>query len=83
VAVLWWIGVFVADALFCIPVEFQWNKQLRGHCGNQKLLQLMSPIPWIVTDVVILLMPLPMVRQLHLPFKQKVALTGLFLLGGL
>jgi hypothetical protein len=81
--VFWWIGTILADTLICIPIEHNWNPTIPAHCGNKQLLAIIPPIPWIVTDLVILLMPLPMVWKLHLPRLQRVGLVGLFLLGGL
>lgn len=81
--VFWWIGTILADTLICIPIQHNWNLTFLAHCGNKQLLAIIPPIPWIVTDLVILLMPLPIVWKLHLPRLQRVGLAGLFLLGGL
>ena len=83
IMVLWWIGTILADNLICIPVQHNWYPTIQAHCGNKQLLAIIPPIPWIVTDLVILLMPLPMVWNLNLPRLQRVGLACLFLLGGL
>ena len=83
VVILWWIETFFADAFSCMPVESNWNRSIRGKCGNKFLLGILTPIPWIATDLAILLMPLPMVWKFHLPTVQRIGLGGLFLLGGL
>ncbi len=80
---LWWIGTFLAINLICLPIEHNWNSAILAHCGNQKLVAIIPPIPWIITDLVVLLMPVTMVWRLHLPVLQRVGLAGLFLLGGL
>lgn len=80
---LWWFGNFFADALICIPVAYNWDQTIKGaHCGNHRLLYIVTPIPWIVTDLAILLLPLPMAWSLQMPRKQKIAISGVFLLGG-
>lgn len=79
----WWIGTILADILICIPVEHGWNPTIPGHCVNKKLLFIIPPIPWIVTDLAVLFMPLPMVWKLQMPRLQRVGLAGLFILGGL
>ena len=81
--VLWWIGTILADCLICLPVEYNWKPTVAGHCSNKVLLFIIPPIPWIVTDLAILLMPLPMVWNLHLPRLERVGLASLFMLGGL
>lgn len=80
---MWWIGSFLAQALLCIPVEKNWDPTIRGHCGDPKLLEISTPVPWIVTDLAVLILPLPMIRRLHMPGNQKIGLSVLFLLGGL
>jgi hypothetical protein len=80
---LWWIGTLLAETIICIPIEYSWNSTMSAHFGSKHLLAIIPPIPWIVTDLVILLMPLPMVWNLHLPRLQRVGLGVLFLLGGL
>ncbi|KAL8900402.1 MAG: hypothetical protein Q9192_001085 [Flavoplaca navasiana] len=79
---LWWFGNFFADALICIPVEKNWIPDLPGHCGNKHLLFILPPIAGIVTDVMLLVMPMPMLKTLHVPRIQKFGLAGLFCLGG-
>ena len=83
IVTLWWIGNFFADALICIPVQMNWDPTVKGHCGNARLLGIVTPLPWIATDLAILILPLPMIWHLHLPTLQKFGLVGLFLLGGL
>ena len=80
---LWWIGTILADCLICIPTEYNWNPTTPALCGNKQLILIIPPIPWILTDLAILLMPLPMVWNLHLPRLQRVGLASLFMLGGL
>lgn len=83
IVILWWIGTILADTLICIPVAHLWNPEIPAHCGNKLLLDVIPPIPWIVTDLAILLMPMPMVYKLHVPGFQRLGLAGLFLLGSL
>ena len=79
----WYIAISFAGAFICIPVSSSWNPALPGHCGNRYLLNIIDPIPWILTDFAILICPLPMVRKLQIPTRQKIALAGLFLIGSL
>ena len=83
VVTCWWISISFAVAFICSPVKSEWNPDVPGHCGNQYLLNIIDPIPWILTDFAILIAPMPMVRKLHMPTRQKVALAGIFLIGGL
>lgn len=82
IVAVWYVGTVLAGALICMPVEYNWNKNIKGHCGSTKLNRDLNPLPWIITDFAILVMPIPMVRKLQLPRSQKFGLAGLFLLGG-
>ena len=83
IMVMWWMGTILADNLICLPIEHNWDPTVPAQCGNKQLLAKIPPIPWIVTDFAILIMPLPMVWKLHMPALQRIGLGGLFLLGGL
>ena len=80
---VWWAATILADNLICIPASKNWNPTIAGHCGNKHLLAILPPIPWIVTDVVVLILPITMVWKLHLPRLQRFGLAALLLLGGL
>lgn len=78
------IGVFFSAILQCSPVQFAWDKNIKGgKCFNQTAFFRYVSLPQILTDAVILIMPLPFVWQLQTRMTQKIALTGVFLLGGL
>lgn len=81
IVIAWYMTGILAGALMCLPVESLWNNTIPGHCGNQRLLEVSEPIPWILTDFAVLIAPLPMIRKLHLPRGQRFGLAGLFLLG--
>ncbi|KAL3477450.1 hypothetical protein BJX99DRAFT_246211 [Aspergillus californicus] len=78
------IGVLLAAIFQCSPIAYTWDKAIvGGSCFNQEaFFRYVSP-PNILTDVVILVMPLPYVWKLHTHVGHKVALTGVFLLGSL
>ncbi|KAL9612401.1 MAG: hypothetical protein Q9167_002995 [Letrouitia subvulpina] len=72
----WWIAVSLGAALICSPVKSAWDPDTPGSCGNQYVFDIIAPIPWILTDFVILFAPLPAVIKLQMPSRQKVALIG-------
>ncbi|OQE27988.1 hypothetical protein PENFLA_c005G06677 [Penicillium flavigenum] len=78
------IGVLLAAIFQCSPIAYTWDKTIvGGSCFNQEaFFRYVSP-PNILTDVLILAMPLPYVWKLHTHIGHKVALTGVFLLGSL
>ncbi|KAJ6179618.1 hypothetical protein N7519_010079 [Penicillium mononematosum] len=78
------IGVLLAAVFQCSPIAYTWDKTIvGGSCFNQEaFFRYVSP-PNILTDVLVLIMPLPYVWKLHAHVGHKVALTGVFLLGSL
>ncbi|PLB44745.1 hypothetical protein P170DRAFT_479293 [Aspergillus steynii IBT 23096] len=78
------IGVFFAAIFQCSPVAYTWDKTIQGGtCFDQQAFYRYVSPPNILTDVVILVMPMPFVWRLHTRMGQKLALTAVFLLGGL
>ncbi|KAJ6000545.1 hypothetical protein N7481_000954, partial [Penicillium waksmanii] len=78
------LGVLFAAIFQCSPIAFTWNKAIiGGSCFDQQAFyQYVSP-PNIITDILILILPLPYIWKLHTRIGHKLALTGVFLLGSL
>lgn len=80
---LWMISQIVLMGLTCIPIESLWEPTITGKClaMGAEVQMHMSSIGNIVTDVMVLILPLPVVVRLNLRKKQKIALAGVFCLG--
>ncbi|KAL9610185.1 MAG: hypothetical protein Q9167_005089 [Letrouitia subvulpina] len=79
---MWWIVMQFTVIFECAPIDLTWSPHKEGHCISLKKFFLGQAIPNIATDLVLLLIPIPMIWNLQLPRSQKVALIGVFLLGG-
>lgn len=68
----------------CSPIAYGWDSTINpGECIDQTLFyRAVSPIN-VLTGVLILVMPIPLVWRIQAPRGQKVALTVVFVLGGL
>ena len=79
---------FFVSIFQCIPVSGFWDRFLATpdapKCGVEvtKFFEANS-IPNIITDVAILILPIPYIWKLHLPTKQKLGLITIFILGAL
>ena len=83
---LWGISTFFAAAFQCSPASFYWTKYTRktqGTCIDLTSLLLVTASTNIVTDVALLILPMPLVWKLNIERPQKFAVLGIFLLGGL
>lgn len=79
----WCFAQVVAIVFTCIPPSDFWrlgddNKK----CQNQMVGVWVNAVGTLVTDIAILLLPLPALWKLKLPRTQKWALLGIFLIGG-
>jgi hypothetical protein len=71
-------------AFQCRPVAYLHDKTIPGgRCWNQALMFRYGSIPNIVTDVVMLILPMPLIWGLHVSFKVKIGLLFTFLLGSM
>lgn len=78
----WQIGQVFVQIFACIPVRASWDKTVVGaKCQDITITRDMNSIANIVTDFIILLMPLPVIWRLALPRNQKYVVSGIFSLG--
>ena len=89
---IWMIAVFILTdhiiqifltILNCLPVNATWNMAVRGTCINRNLAAIILGSINVLIDVVLLVLPMPLVWKLNIPLKFKLQLIGIFLLGGL
>lgn len=80
-----WIITFVFVFVFrCTPIKQVWESQQgeRKHCiGIQS--NYAYAVSSVVLDIMVLSMPWPMIWKLHMAFRQKIAVTAIFMLGAM
>ncbi|KAG8161324.1 hypothetical protein KVR01_009588 [Diaporthe batatas] len=81
VVVAWGIALYFVFLFQCSPVRKAWTPSVEGHCIEYNWIQIGNAVPNIITDVVILCMPIPLVLKLHITVYQKFALCLTFSLG--
>ena len=67
----------------CVPLAKFYDPSVPGFCFDKEALWFSNSAIHILTDLIILVYPMPVLRSLQLPRRQKVALMGVFALGGL
>ncbi|KAK0388882.1 hypothetical protein NLU13_5125 [Sarocladium strictum] len=86
----WVVGVFVMAwvvcitflfIFICVPVQKLWYPLLPGRCIDQVATWIANAASTILTDLIILLMPLPQLWRLRLKKREKIGLTFAFSLG--
>lgn len=67
----------------CVPIAKFWDPTIAGFCFDKEALWFSNSAIHIVTDLLILIYPMPVIQSLQLPSRQKYALMAVFALGGL
>ena len=84
VMIAWWLGLVFSIIFSCKPVQFFWDKTIHnGHCVNENSLAYGITAANIVTDIVVLVLPIPWLWRLQMQMSRKLAIIGMFLLGSL
>lgn len=82
ILVMNWAAFLLASIFQCWPISNQWDKTSQGgRCFNRETFYKTSSAPNIVTDVVILVLPIPLVRRLKASRVRKLGLSFVFLVG--
>lgn len=77
------VGIFFSFIFACQPIEKSYNVLLEGTCVDQPRLYIVTAVANIVSDVIIFILPMPMVFTLHMRLEQKLGLLFIFGLGSL
>jgi hypothetical protein len=78
-----WMGTgILLGFLICHPVEANWNPMLYGaQCGDQTMTFAAVGAADVITDLLILLVPIPILMKLRLPRRNKIGLLAIFCMG--
>lgn len=79
-----WLGATVALFCMCMPLDFLWDKTIPdGHCIDINAGYRWSSLMNIITDVVMLILPLPVIWKIQTSMRLKIGLTLTFALGSM
>jgi hypothetical protein len=81
---LWMLAFFISLTLWCgtHPAAGWTNyKEILKYCDNLADLELAFAVTDAMTDLLVILTPIPVLWKLQLSADRKIALTGIFLLG--
>ncbi|TVY57415.1 hypothetical protein LCER1_G003044 [Lachnellula cervina] len=82
ILVVTWIVYFCVQMVMCVPFSYQWNKNIpNGKCLDQFAIFVWIGLPSIATDLMIIILPLPIIWRLQTSVNQKIGLTITFLTG--
>jgi hypothetical protein len=81
--VLWGAVTIIVIGIQCQPLARYWDPDIPGTCISRIAFIEGIQAFNIFLDISILIMPFPIMWRLHRPWQDKLALSGVFLLGGL
>ena len=77
----WWIAFDVLAIWSCIPPRKQWEPDIQGHCITPLISFKSQTALNVLIDVIILVLPLPILWKLHTTLGRKLVLIGAFVVG--
>ncbi|KAL1976220.1 hypothetical protein VTN31DRAFT_2502 [Thermomyces dupontii] len=81
--ILWTVSLYIINGFLCIPVNRFWDSTVEGACVDMAKFYYGQQIPNIISDFVILVMPMKIIWELPITKVQTALLSGIFLIGGL
>lgn len=82
VIVAFWFSYVLAEFLICRPLAYNWDKTVKGTCGNLTTQIIAVAVINAVLDFASAVLPMPVLWNLQMAFKKKIMLTGIFSLAG-
>jgi hypothetical protein len=82
ISTIWLIAIQIANLLTCRPVDAYWHRDKEQRCASVNVFLLVINITDTILDFVIVILPIHMASELQLPMRTKVAVGGMFGLGG-
>lgn len=79
----WWLAGTLTSIFQCLPISSQWDPTVHGYCINYGNLVLATGIINIITDLVIIALPIRLVWQLKLKRMKKYLTILTFVSGSL
>ena len=85
VTLAWFITFIFLQFFSCVPLNYYWDKTIPGgHCIDEHIIAYYGTSPGdIVTNVAILILPIPYLWSLQMELPRRLALIAIFLLGSL
>ncbi|KAL8921166.1 MAG: hypothetical protein Q9172_004162 [Xanthocarpia lactea] len=84
IMILNWLTGCMMGILICKPIQYNWDKTIPGgHCGDLMGVFRWTSLPNLITDIAMLILPLPMVWKLHTGLSQKIGLSLTFITGSI
>jgi hypothetical protein len=79
---VYWVGSMLEIFLICRPFEMNWNPTIPGgHCASFNVAFASNGVFNMITDLIIMLLPIPFIRKLQMALGTRLALAAMFGIG--
>ena len=78
---LYYIIAILLTIFECTPVKKSWEKQLPGTCINLQTFFFANAAFNVITDILVMVLPIPVIAQLQITRKQRIGLGLIFCVG--
>lgn len=88
--IFWIVGVILVGCgividllalLTCNPTQKSWNSTVSDHCLSRSSNFFRSAVPNVVTDLILLILPMPILWHLQIKISRKIGLVAVFATG--
>lgn len=79
----YYLPVLFVKIIICRPIRAFWDPSVPGQCFNNRPIFVGDTTMSAVTDLVVLLMPIPLIAQLQMPWQKKIKVYLLLGAGGI
>ena len=78
---MWAMSVILEAFLLCRPLAANWDSTIPGVCGDRNTVYISSGALNVMTDLMIIALPLPYILRLNLALRRKLGLLLMFTMG--
>lgn len=78
---MWAVSVILETLLLCRPLAYNWDATIDGVCGEKNATFVAAGTLNLVTDLMVMALPIPHIWKLRLSVPKKLALCLVFCMG--
>ena len=75
------VALFFAICFYCVPIAALFDPKVPGKCVNRALFTTIASSTLLLTDLVLHIMPMPIILKLYMATRRKLELALIFALG--
>ena len=81
IILLWAMHIILETFLICRPLSMNWDPTPNGTCGDRNAMFVVAGASNMVTDIMVMLLPIPTIWKLHMATSRKLGIMVMFSLG--